>query len=88
MVDAGGRLVKGQIVGGYTVGHAGKGGQGPVPPPKPGSLGARVGGGTAGGAGSGGAGGAGEAKGSAGLSVNTSQSKYTVAFLTVVRRFG
>ncbi|XP_062851616.1 myozenin-1a [Trichomycterus rosablanca] len=76
MMDVGGRLVRGQMVGGYMVGHAGKGGQGPVPPPKPGSLGAGAGiGGTAGGSASGGAGEAGGAKGSAGLSVNVSQSE-------------
>lgn len=65
MMDAGGRLVSGQMVG-----HVGYGGA-PVPPPKPGSLGKGVGAGglsmsMTGGAGQGGAGGVGGLGGGAG----------------------
>ncbi|XP_066535777.1 myozenin-1a isoform X2 [Hoplias malabaricus] len=79
MMDVGGRLVVGQMVG-----QAGSGGQAPVPPPKPGSLGkggksgiAARGAGSRGAAAAGGAGGVAGAGGKIVISTEISQSEDT-----------
>lgn len=80
MIDVGGRLIGGQMVG-----QAGVGGHAPVPPPKPGSLGKGAGSGIAAGettiggvAGAGGPGGAGGAGGILGGTADASHSEDSV----------